>query len=136
MKVVAADKTALENEMRGYVKTEEKIKLFNYRVLAMHRIMDSAPDFENYYNRLEKYMPTASSEGILKKISLSEPRAVVADLEFPDILSLTKFLGTMESKEFLDEFESVRISSIVFASTPDILKLSVNLVFKGETQSK
>ena len=53
-----------------------------------------------------------------------------------ELINITKFLGVLESKDFLKEFTSIKLSNIVFAGGPEALTLKVSLEFNNEVQSQ
>jgi hypothetical protein len=50
-------------------------------------------------------------------------------------MTLTRFLGVVESKEFLNEFNSIKLSNIIFANSTEVLTLKVSLEFNNEVQN-
>ena len=134
IEVVAAEKIQLEKELVSYKETEMKIKLLNSKVNALNNLKHEAPRYNTYFNQLEKYLPKDPAEGTLKRLSFNSPNIATIEVTFPDILSYTKFLGVTESKEFLDEFESVRFNNIILSSSEQ-LSLTVYLTFNNATQN-
>lgn len=133
---LANEKVSLKAELTSKKPTSDKIKLLNSKMVALRTVTDQSPDFSVYYDRLRKYLPQDSADGTLNRLSFSSPNLATIELEFPDVLALTKFLGVLESKEFLQEFSSIKLSNIVFANAPDALTLKVSLEFNNEIQSK
>lgn len=130
----ASERTNLQKEINSKQEAESKIRLLNSKLLAMDGVMSTAPDYGTYYDRLVRFLPSKPEDGTLTKMNFSSPNLVVVELEFPDILALTKFLGTIESKDFLSQFDSIRLSNIVFATSPEVLTLKVHLAFHNESQ--
>lgn len=132
----ADEKISLKSDLNTKKTTADKIKLLNSKMVALKTVTDQSPDFGVYYERLNKYLPQDSVDGTLNRMSFSSPNIATIELEFPDVLSLTKFLGVLESKEFLKEFSSIKLSNIVFANGPEALTLKVSLEFNNEVQNK
>ncbi len=132
----ADEKISLKTELNAKKPISDKIKLLNSKMVALKTVTDQSPDFAVYYERLNKYLPHDGADGTLNRISFSSPNIATIELEFPDVLALTKFLGVLESKDFLKEFTSIKLSNIVFAGGPEALTLKVSLEFNNEVQSQ
>lgn len=126
-------KQELEADLATFDERTQKIKLIGNKLIEMNKIQKEAPDFGSYYTTIEKYLPTDPSQGELKKVSLNSPASAVIELDFPDILALTRFMGVVESDEFLNDFESIRFSNIVFTKGNDDLSLTIHVTFGNET---
>jgi Tfp pilus assembly protein PilN len=133
--VLASEKLEIEADLASKKDIEGKIRLLNNKMVAMKTVVDQSPDYGVYYDRLQKYLPKTSEDGVLTKVSFTSPNFAVIELEFADILSLTRFLGVVESKEFLNEFNSIKLSNIIFANSTEVLTLKVSLEFNNEVQN-
>lgn len=133
---VTKQKQALKSELAGRKKDELIIKEINSKMLAMNKIVDDSPPYIEYYGLLQKHLPSSAEEGSLNRITMNYPNIAILELDFPSTLALSAFLGKLESKEFLNNFESIRFNNIIFSSDVETLSLTVQLSFKQKKDEK
>lgn len=111
-------KTVYHNEtMARIAKNQDKeasILLLNQKYKEIERLLKSEPPLTNYYETLINELPNASESGKLTGLTIQKKGSVTAQISFPNMLAMTKFLSKLESEDFREHFTSVKTSSIAF----------------------
>lgn len=111
-------KTAHHNQIMSRIaKSQEKETaaiLLNEKYKAIDALLKAEPPYVSYYQTLMKELPNSSDSGRLTNLSIHKTGIAIAQIHFPNILAMTKFMTRVESNEFQKNFTSVRTSGITF----------------------
>lgn len=107
---------------------EARVILINEKMEAMNSVLSDVPDYSRHVETLLAYTPVASQSGQIQRIALDRD---VADMvmTFPNVLELSRFLATVESDSFQQNFQGLEIGSIELEDLSKELLLTLHVTF-------
>lgn len=112
-------KTAYHNEIMSRIAKNQNKEtaaiLLNEKYKAIDEVLKTEPPYLSYYQTLISELPNSSDSGRLTNLSIQKTGTAVAQIVFPNIVSMTKFLTRVESEAFQKNFTSVRTSGVTFS---------------------
>lgn len=85
-----------------------------------------------YYSLLNSAITESSESANLKSFSINKNREVAFTIAFSDFSQLRNFFKFIESKTFLDKFESISLKSLTLFGATEIQKENYELNFAGK----
>lgn len=119
----------LQKEINALQDQEARIIVINEKMEAMTAILKKTPDYSREIETFLAYMPQATESGRIDRISLSENIGDIT-FSFPDTLELSRFLTTLESPSFQQNFVEVTLQGLELSHSDGKLLLTVHVVYK------
>jgi len=85
-----------------------------------------------YYALLNSAIQESSQSAGLKSFTIDKNREVDFTIEFSDFNQLRSFFRFIESKTFLDKFETISLKSLTLFGATDVQKENYELSFSGK----
>ncbi len=93
--------------------------LLNQKYKEIDAVIKAEPPYLSYFDTILRELPNSSASGKIASAAILKTGNVSAQITFPDILALTKFLSKVESDEFKQNFSSIKTSSVSFNKLPN-----------------
>lgn len=114
-------------------KTTDTAKI-NYIKKKYHDLKTYLKDdayFSRYYSLLNSTLLESSQSAELKSFNINKNREVDFTISFADFNDLRSFFKFIESKTFLDNFETISLKTLNLFGATELKKENYELSFKG-----
>lgn len=128
LNIAIDQRNALQTELNTLQDQEARLILIEEKMNGINNILIDVPDFSQQAETVIAFSPEASSSGSIDKISLQQGEAEVI-FSFPGVLALSQFLATIESEQFLQNFEVIKINGLDVSNADNSLVVSMNVTF-------
>lgn len=131
LKILELKKKTLLEYLKEKTTDTAKINYIEkkYRDLKIYLKDDSY--FSPYYSLLNSALLESSQSAELKHFNINKNREVDFTLSFADFNDLRNFFKFIESKKFLDNFETISLKTLNLFGKTELKKENYELSFKG-----
>lgn len=124
-------KESLLNILKGKTSDEVKINYIEKKYQSLNTYLKDDAFSSPYYALLASAIQESSEAAKLKTFEINKDRDVVFTIAFTDFSELMNFFRFIESKTFLENFETISLRSFSVIGATELQQENYELSFKG-----